>query len=118
MTITSSCPTSTKEGSHKAVKALEEESKDRDLSHQWVRANLLSKPKEKEKSKYSSFNSPYYFHRTERDAQLLANRIALLKQEEMKTWKKIEETKRRANEVIRLKQKNEERVHTKLSAAK
>jgi hypothetical protein len=39
----------------------------------------------------------------ERDAQLLANRIALLKQEEMKTWKKIEETKRRATEVVKLK---------------
>ena len=37
--------------------------------------------------------------RTERDAQLLANRIALLKQEEMKTWKKIEETRKRAGEV-------------------
>ena len=36
----------------------------------------------------------------------------------MKTWKKIEETKRRATEVIRLKQKNEERVHQKLSIAK
>jgi len=39
----------------------------------------------------------------EKDAQLLANRIALLKQEEMKTWKKIEETKKRAKEVISLK---------------
>jgi hypothetical protein len=44
----------------------------------------------------------------------LANRIALLKQEEMKTWKKIEETKRRANEVLRLKQKNEIRVQQKM----
>jgi hypothetical protein len=39
----------------------------------------------------------------ERDAQLLANRIALLKQEEMRTWKKIEETKKRATEVVTLK---------------
>lgn len=46
----------------------------------------------------------------ERDAQLLANRIALLKQEEMKTWKKIEETKKRAREVMTLKRKNEERM--------
>jgi len=30
---------------------------------------------------------------------LLANRIALLKQEEMRTWKKIEETKKRADDV-------------------
>lgn len=46
----------------------------------------------------------------ERDAQLLANRIALLKQEEMKTWKKIEETKKRAAEIMRLKQRNNEKV--------
>jgi len=45
---------------------------------------------------------------------LLANRIALLKQEEIKTWKKIEETKKRANEVMRLKQKNEERIANKI----
>ena len=43
----------------------------------------------------------------ERDAQLLANRIALLKQEEFKTWKKIEETKKRASEVTKLKINNE-----------
>lgn len=47
-----------------------------------------------------------FLHSCDRDAQLLANRIALLKQEEMKTWKKIEETRRRAAEVSRLKQKN------------
>ena len=49
----------------------------------------------------------------ERDAQLLANRIALLKQEEMRTWKKIEETKKRATEVIMLKQKNQEKMQAK-----
>jgi hypothetical protein len=46
----------------------------------------------------------------EKDAQLLANRIALLKQEEMKTWKKIEETKKRTNEISHLKRRNEEKV--------
>ena len=46
----------------------------------------------------------------ERDAQLLANRIALLKQEEMKTWKKIEETKKRTNDITNLKKRNEEKV--------
>ena len=45
----------------------------------------------------------------EADAQLLANRIALLKQEELKAWKKIEETKRKAREVFLLKKKNEDR---------
>lgn len=49
-------------------------------------------------------------NRIEEEAQLLANRIALLKQEEVKTWKKIEETRKRANEVKTLKKKNEDRV--------
>lgn len=48
---------------------------------------------------------------------MLANRIALLKQEEMRTWKKIEETKKRANDVMRLKQRNNERVQQKLEVA-
>ena len=55
-----------------------------------------------------------FFLSVERDAQLLANRIALLKQEEMKTWKKIEETKKRAGEVMRLKQRNNERIQEKM----
>ena len=50
------------------------------------------------------------YYSIERDAQLLANRIALLKQEEMKTWKKIEETKKRTNDITGLKKRNEERV--------
>jgi len=45
----------------------------------------------------------------EADAQLLANRIALLKQEELKSWKKIEEAKKKALEVYTSKLKNEER---------
>mgnify|MGYP007118471835 CR=1 FL=1 len=51
----------------------------------------------------------------ERDAQLLANRIALLKQEEQKTWKKIDDTKKRTNEILTLKKRNEDRVQ-KVSA--
>ncbi len=50
----------------------------------------------------------------DRDAQLLANRIALLKQEEMKTWKKIEETKKRTNDISGLKKRNEEKVQKKI----
>jgi hypothetical protein len=46
----------------------------------------------------------------DRDAQLLANRIALLKQEEMKTWKKIEETKKRTGDIHGLKKRNEEKI--------
>ena len=44
----------------------------------------------------------------------MANRIALLKQEEMKTWKKIEETKKRTNEISSLKKRNEEKVQKKI----
>lgn len=46
----------------------------------------------------------------EADAQLLANRIALLKQEELKSWKKIEETKKKAREIYLLKKKNEDKM--------
>ena len=52
----------------------------------------------------------YHRYSIERDAQLLANRIALLKQEEMKTWKKIEETKKRTGDITTLKKRNEEKV--------
>lgn len=45
----------------------------------------------------------------EQDAQQLANRIALLKQEELKAWKKIEETKKKAQNAYTLKKKNEEK---------
>ena len=46
----------------------------------------------------------------DRDAKLLANRIALLKQEEMRTWKKIEETRKWAWEVLEQKKQHEMRT--------
>mmetsp|Transcript_131316 Transcript_131316/g.255851 ORF Transcript_131316/g.255851 Transcript_131316/m.255851 type:complete len:275 (-) Transcript_131316:78-902(-) len=51
--------------------------------------------------------------RAELDAQLLANRIALLKQEEEKAWKKIEETRKRANEIVELRTQNELKFNAK-----
>ena len=42
------------------------------------------------------------------DAKLLANRIALLKLEEKKAWKKIEETKRRAEQAMQTRARNQE----------
>mmetsp|Transcript_92799 Transcript_92799/g.199001 ORF Transcript_92799/g.199001 Transcript_92799/m.199001 type:complete len:265 (+) Transcript_92799:109-903(+) len=51
--------------------------------------------------------------RAELDAQLLANRIALLKQEEEKAWKKIEETRKRASEIVDLRQQNEKKFAAK-----
>ena len=87
-------------------------------------ARQLSSPKRnaKSKSSHSLLLLIYETHlllqspvcSVERDAQLLANRIALLKQEEVKTWKKIEETKKRAAEVFKLKQRNNEKVQAKM----
>lgn len=51
-----------------------------------------------------------FVYRMDKDAQLLANRIALLKQEEMKTWKKISETKKRTTDIIMLKSQNYQRL--------
>ena len=41
---------------------------------------------------------------------MLANRIALLKQEDTKTWKKIEEAKKRTVEIHHFKKRNEDKV--------
>ena len=49
---------------------------------------------------------------------MLANRIALLKQEDIKTWKKIEETQKRTKEVLALKEWNEKWVNDKLRKRK
>merc|ERR1719352_1611129 len=51
--------------------------------------------------------------RAELDAQLLANRIALLRQEEDKAWKKIEETRKRAAEITDLRKQNEQKFAAK-----
>eukprot|EP00928_Gymnodinium_smaydae_P067697 TRINITY_DN50707_c0_g1_i1.p1 TRINITY_DN50707_c0_g1~~TRINITY_DN50707_c0_g1_i1.p1 ORF type:complete len:255 (-),score=82.17 TRINITY_DN50707_c0_g1_i1:51-815(-) len=69
------------------------------MSHSQMQANLTS-AKESRK-------------RAELDAQLLANRIALLKQEEEKAWKKIEETRKRANEITELRAQNESKFAAK-----
>lgn len=44
--------------------------------------------------------------KAEEDAQLLANRIALLQLEEKRTMKKIDETKKKAKEIMDLKNRN------------
>eukprot|EP00347_Sterkiella_histriomuscorum_P018759 403344286 len=61
-------------------------------------------------SNLNLFNAQKTRQKMEKDAQLLANRIALLKQEEMRTWRKIEETKKRTTDILVLKQKNFERL--------
>lgn len=42
------------------------------------------------------------------DAKLLANRIALLKLEEQKAWRKIQETKRKADQVMKTRARNDD----------
>lgn len=46
--------------------------------------------------------------RAQDDVKLLANRIALLKLEEKKAWKKIEETKKKAVDIMKVRQRNQE----------
>jgi len=72
---------------------------DAGLTHSQMQANLTA-AKESRK-------------RAELDAQLLANRIALLKQEEEKAWKKIEETRKRASEIMELRSQNEQKFNAK-----
>ncbi|TYZ63810.1 hypothetical protein PybrP1_007342 [[Pythium] brassicae (nom. inval.)] len=48
-----------------------------------------------------------------KDALLLRNRIALLKAEEEKAWKKIEQTRKRAAELLRVRESND-RSHAEL----
>jgi len=45
-------------------------------------------------------NSKLAKKRAEEDSKLLANRIKLLKMEEQKAWKKIEETKKKARDIM------------------
>ena len=44
----------------------------------------------------------------DKDAQMLANRITLLKQEDAKTRKKIKETKKKSKEILKKKKRDEE----------
>jgi hypothetical protein len=51
--------------------------------------------------------------KTEEDSKVLLNRLQLLKNEEQKAWKKIEETKRKALEIMKVKQRNAEIIRKK-----
>ena len=51
--------------------------------------------------------------RADEDAKLLENRIKLLKQEESRARKKINETKKRAKEIVTTKKRNVERQKQK-----
>ena len=55
--------------------------------------------------------------RSEHDVSLLRNRLERLRQEERKALKKIEETRRRADQIVALKTRNEENHMRKLLEA-
>jgi len=55
--------------------------------------------------------------RAQDDVKLLANRIALLKLEEKKAWKKIEDTKKKAVDIMKVRQRNLETRNDKQSMA-
>eukprot|EP00930_Biecheleria_cincta_P103502 TRINITY_DN95491_c0_g1_i1.p1 TRINITY_DN95491_c0_g1~~TRINITY_DN95491_c0_g1_i1.p1 ORF type:complete len:437 (-),score=87.62 TRINITY_DN95491_c0_g1_i1:51-1361(-) len=55
------------------------------------------------------FNASAARKRAEQDSMLLANRIRLLRAEEAKTRKKIEDTEKKTKEVIEARRRNEER---------
>ncbi len=46
--------------------------------------------------------------KTEEDSKVLMNRLLLLRNEEQKAWKKIDETKKKAEEIIKMRQRNVE----------
>lgn len=50
----------------------------------------------------------------EQDANMLANRISMLQQEEEKIMKKINQTRKRADEIMKAKQRNDEMFNKKM----
>lgn len=55
--------------------------------------------------------------RAQDDVKLLANRIALLKLEEKKAWKKITETQKKAVDIMKVRQRNQETRNEKMTLA-
>jgi len=53
--------------------------------------------------------------KAEADLKLLCNRIGLLKQEECKANKKIEETRKRANDILAQRQRNQDHNRAKMA---
>lgn len=63
-------------------------------------------PEEREDLPGSLLEAKRARKQADEDARLLANRIALLKQEEQKAWKKIEDTRKRAKEIMDMRARN------------
>ena len=70
--------------------------------------NNVSGSPENEAAKQKLLEAKLARKKVEEDAQLLANRIALLEVEDKKAQKKIEETRKKAQEILDLKNRNKE----------
>lgn len=51
--------------------------------------------------------------RAEEDLKLLSNRISLLKQEELRAYKKIDQTRKKAGDIVQQRRRNLEAQHEK-----
>lgn len=83
-------------------------SKDLQQSNLNASQNNVSGSPENEAAKQKLLEAKLARKKVEEDAQLLANRIALLEVEDKKAQKKIEETRKKAQEILDLKNRNKE----------
>ena len=74
-------------------------------------------PSERAEFSGKMLNATHRQKHIEQDAQLLENRIALLKKEEQRAWRKIQQTKKRADEIVSMRRENEARQAEKKKMA-
>ena len=75
-------------------------------------AGVVDVPLPSERGEYQGklLSAQHRKKQADNDRQLLLNRIALLKKEEVRAWKKIQKTKDRAEEILRMRQENDVRM--------
>jgi hypothetical protein len=75
----------------------------------------LISPLPSERSEFNGklLNAAHKQKHVEQDALLLENRISLLKKEEQRAWRKIQQTKKRADEIVVMRRDNEMRLERK-----
>ena len=70
-------------------------------------------PSERTEFNGKLLNAAHKQKHAEQDALLLENRIALLKKEEQRAWRKIQQTKKRADEIVAMRRENEKKLERK-----
>jgi len=80
----------------------------------------LVSPLPSERADFSGklLNAAHRKKHVDNDAQLLANRIALLRKEEQRAWRKIQQTKKRADEIVHMRREHERKIEEKAKLAK